>query len=111
MRTPRLERELLGLHDVETGLMHMISRLPAWSVACVTLGAALPTTLTGQSAVIRGGHVFDSVRDHTVPNTGIVVEAGKLLEVVARLEGRDLRGGSMRIDIGQTRVRTPERAN
>jgi imidazolonepropionase-like amidohydrolase len=40
--------------------------------------------------VIRGGYLFDGVTDRVVSNTGIVVRAGKLLEVGADLTGRDL---------------------
>jgi imidazolonepropionase-like amidohydrolase len=40
--------------------------------------------------VITGGQLFDGVRDTLVPNTGIVVRNGVLLEVGAALTGRDL---------------------
>jgi len=40
--------------------------------------------------VIRGGHLFRSERGDRVPNSGIVVRAGKFQEVGATLAGRDL---------------------
>jgi len=40
--------------------------------------------------VITGGRLFDGVHDSLVPNTGIVVRNGALLEVGASLSGRDL---------------------
>jgi len=40
--------------------------------------------------VIRGGLIFDAVRDDAVPNSGIVIRNGTLLEVNANLTGRDV---------------------
>ena len=42
--------------------------------------------------ILTGGQLFDSVRDTLVPNTGIVVRNGVLLEVGATLTGRELNG-------------------
>jgi imidazolonepropionase-like amidohydrolase len=62
----------------------------------VVLAAALAAAPAAQSRlqagdiVIVGGNLFDSVRDTTVPNTGLVVRNGVLLEVGASLDGRDL---------------------
>ena len=39
--------------------------------------------------VIRGGWLFDSLRDGVRRNTGIVVRNGEFLEVDAALAGRD----------------------
>lgn len=39
--------------------------------------------------VITGGQLFDGVRDTLVPNTGLIVRHGILLEVAASLAGRD----------------------
>ena len=44
-----------------------------------------PTPLQAGDIVITGGQLFDSVRDTVVPNTGIVVRNGVLLEVGATL--------------------------
>jgi N-acyl-D-aspartate/D-glutamate deacylase len=52
--------------------------------------AGRPTPLHAGDIVITGGQLFDSVRDTVVPNTGIVVRNGVLLEVGATLGGRDL---------------------
>ena len=40
--------------------------------------------------IITGGQLFDGVRDTLTPNTGIIVRQGILLEVGARLTGRDV---------------------
>ena len=69
----------------------MITRLEAGLIAAILLSILVQPPLAGQQVVIRGGHVFDGVRDRTVPNSGIVIQSGKFLEVDARLEGRDLR--------------------
>jgi len=42
--------------------------------------------------VLTGGQLFDSVRDTVVPNTGILVRNGVLLEVGATMTGRELNG-------------------
>ncbi len=63
-------------------------RLRSWLVACSLICAA--GTAMGQEVVLRGGWLFDSVSDDVVRNTGIVVRAGKFLEVGADLAGRDL---------------------
>src|SRR5690242_17918576 len=62
----------------------------------VVLALAAPTSsaqhvipLQSGDLVITGGQLFDSVRDTLVPNTGIVVRNGVLLEVGATLAGRD----------------------
>ena len=65
--------------------------------AAVLLGAAVSSPpaqhvipLQSGDIVITGGQLFDGVRDTLVPNTGIVVRNGVLLEVGAALTGRDL---------------------
>lgn len=55
-------------------------------------------SLSGQSAetvVLRGGHLFDGVGDRAVPNSGLVIRAGRFFEVGARLDDEDL--GSARV--------------
>jgi len=58
--------------------------------AAAAQSAPRPTPLQAGDIVITGGQLFDSVRDSVVPNTGIVVRNGVLLEVGATLDGRDL---------------------
>ncbi len=62
------------------------------ATAAVTAQAPLgaPVPLQAGDIVITGGNLFNSVRDTTVPNTGIIVRNGTLLEVGASLAGRDL---------------------
>src|SRR5262249_52292061 len=65
--------------------------LAAAAVAALSAQSApRPTQLQAGDIVITGGQLFDSVRDTAVPNTGIVVRNGVLLEVGATLDGRDL---------------------
>ena len=47
---------------------------------------------SASTLVVRGGWIFDAVRDDVRRNTGIVVVSGKLFEVDATLAGRDLSG-------------------
>ncbi|MCZ6596793.1 MAG: amidohydrolase family protein [Planctomycetota bacterium] len=42
--------------------------------------------------VLTGGRLFDGVREDLVANTGIVIRGGKLVEVGADLDGRELEG-------------------
>lgn len=49
-----------------------------------------PPPLLPGDIVFRGGLLFDAVGDRAVPNTGIVVRNGTLLEVGATLDDRDL---------------------
>jgi len=46
--------------------------------------------LQAGDVVLRGGLIFDAVGDAAVPNTGLIVRNGTILEVHAKLEGRDL---------------------
>lgn len=48
-----------------------------------------PSPLRAGDIVFVGGQRFDTVREAMVPNTGIVVRSGMLLEVDAKLAGRD----------------------
>src|SRR5262245_28353953 len=57
-------------------------------VAAQGRSPAIP--LQAGDVVIRGGLIFDSVRDDAVANTGLVVRNGTILEVNADLAGRDL---------------------
>jgi len=56
--------------------------------AAIALAQA-PYQLRSGDIVLRGGWLFDSIRDGVRPNTGIVVRNGTLLEVDANLTGRD----------------------
>ena len=51
--------------------------------------------------VIRGGWLFDSVSDERRPNTGIVIEDGKIVEVDANLQQEVLSTASV-IDLAET---------
>jgi imidazolonepropionase-like amidohydrolase len=53
---------------------------------------AAPPLLAQQEVVIRGGWLFNGTGDQVVRNPGIIIRAGKLHEVAADLEGRDLSG-------------------
>jgi imidazolonepropionase-like amidohydrolase len=54
-----------------------------------TASQQAPPPLRAGDIVITGGQLFDGVRDTLVPNTGLVVRQGILLEVGADLAGRD----------------------
>ncbi len=64
-------------------------------------GGAGSVQVQQQMIVLRGGWLIDGVRDEAVPNIGIVVKGGKLLEVGADLTGRDLSGARV-IDLEET---------
>jgi imidazolonepropionase-like amidohydrolase len=57
--------------------------------------------LQSGDVVLTGGQLFDSVRDTLVPNAGIVVRNGVLLEVGATLTGRDV-GGARVVQLAGT---------
>ncbi len=67
----------------------------AASLAVGETRARQPATLVAADVVIRGGSIFDGVGDTLVPNTGIVVRNGVLLEVGVDLAGRDLSGADV----------------
>ena len=69
-------------------LVASIALTSALLVTAQTRPAAIP--LQSGDIVIRGGLIFDSVRDDAVPNTGLIVRNGTLLEVNADLTRRDL---------------------
>ncbi|MGH7554649.1 MAG: hypothetical protein ACREMQ_16730, partial [Longimicrobiales bacterium] len=57
------------------------------------LGAQAPPSAPPQGpheVVVRGGWLFDGIRESRVRNTGIVIQNGKFIEVGANLAGRDL---------------------
>ena len=62
---------------------------PLWGQIPVDTGRL---TQPGQAVVIRGGWLFDGVRDFRVPNEGILVRGGKLIEVRGGLDAYDLQG-------------------
>ncbi len=60
-------------------------------ISVIALGIAGPTNAqSAQTVVVRGGHLFDGVTDQTVPNTGLVIRAGKFFDIGARLDDPDL---------------------
>src|SRR5689334_9394973 len=72
-----------------------------WGMACMAAAAAValsalspraqtPSSSTAPEVIVRGGWLYDSIGSARVRNTGIVVRAGKFLEVGANLEGRNL---------------------
>ena len=66
-------------------------------VSALVLAVSVPAAqhvipLQSGDIVLTGGQLFDSVRDTLVPNTGIIVRNGVLLEVGASLTGRELGG-------------------
>jgi len=67
----------------------MIAHLRSTLITAVFLSILVQLPLVGQQIVIRGGHVFDGIRNRSIPNSGIVIQSGKFLEVDARLSGRD----------------------
>lgn len=67
---------------------------PAGADAQQDADAEVAGELAG-ARIIRGGWLFDVDRGEMVPNTGIVVRAGKFMEVGAELEGRDLSGAQI----------------
>ncbi len=61
---------------------------------------------SGDTLVIRGGWLFDGVRDARVRNTGIVIREGRFAEVGADLVERDLAGADV-IDLDDTATILP----
>ena len=66
-------------------------------VSALVLAVSVPVAqhviaLQAGDIVVTGGQLFDSVRDTLVPNTGIIVRNGVLLEVGATLTGREMGG-------------------
>ncbi len=66
----------------------LILLLLVLTVAVLT--AQVQTPVRAGDVVLRGGWLFDSIRDGVRRNTGIVVRNGIFLEVDANLTGRDL---------------------
>ena len=66
-------------------------------VSTLVLAVSVPAAqhvipLQASDIVLTGGQLFDSVRDTLVPNTGIVLRNGVLLEVGATMTARELNG-------------------
>jgi imidazolonepropionase-like amidohydrolase len=59
-------------------------------LATTQVSAQTPNPLRAGDVVLRGGWLFDARGDEARRNTGIVIRNGTLLEVDARLDGRDL---------------------
>jgi imidazolonepropionase-like amidohydrolase len=72
--------------EVSIGLRALVSVLALVGVIASGVSAQEP------DLVVRGGHRFDTGRGDFVPNGGLVIKAGKFLEVGADLSGRDLSG-------------------
>jgi imidazolonepropionase-like amidohydrolase len=72
-----------------------MSKLKNVAALAVTLFLIVANSLVAEESsalILRGGWLFDATGDSVVPNTGLVIRAGKLLEVGASLDGRDLSG-------------------
>lgn len=77
-----------------------VRRVAGIAVAVLAAGGMVtPSAAAGQVAaaaakpdavIIRGGWLFDAVRNDVRQNTGLVVMSGRLMEVDANLAGRDL---------------------
>jgi N-acetylglucosamine-6-phosphate deacetylase len=74
-----------------------------WPSAQAPLGI---TTLQAGDIVFRGGLIFDAVGNDAVPNTGLIVHNGTILEVGVALTGRDL-GAARVIDLAATECILP----
>jgi imidazolonepropionase-like amidohydrolase len=59
-----------------------------------------------QPVVLRGGFLFDGIRDVRVPNSGIVVRDGKLMQVGGTLSSVDLAGARV-VDLADTATILP----
>lgn len=71
--------------------IRMLLSLTAALLALASAAASQQSSpLVAGDLVLRGGLLFDGIGDRTVPNTGIVIRNGTLLEVGASLDGRDL---------------------
>ena len=85
-RAPRIASSLLAV---------LLGTQGAWGVRSLLGQAPVDTgrlTQPAQAVVIRGGWLFDGVRDFRVPNEGILVRGGKFIEVDGGLGDYDLRG-------------------
>ena len=53
------------------------------TAVCVTLAARAPalSAQPGQTVIVLGGHLFDGLGEGTVPNPGLVIRAGKFLQI------------------------------
>jgi hypothetical protein len=78
----------------------------ALAVGVEPLRGQPPPAAEASEVVIRGGWLFDGIRDARVRNTGIVVRAGKFIEVNASLTNRDLSGAQV-IDLDDTATILP----
>ncbi len=66
-----------------------LSRLVDLGACAVAGPCSEHPPLQAGDIIITGGQLFDGLRDTLVPNTGIVVRKGILLDVGANLTGRD----------------------
>jgi imidazolonepropionase-like amidohydrolase len=69
----------------------MTRRWIAILFAVALLPGQVPNAARPGDIVLRGGWLFDSIRDGVRRNTGIVIRNGDFLEVDGNLTGRDLR--------------------
>jgi imidazolonepropionase-like amidohydrolase len=85
-----------GCNDLERGIILCMKARPLLLLFCFSaLFAQVPYTFQPGDVILRGGWLFDSIRDDVRRNTGIVVRNGEYLEVDANLTGRD--PGSARV--------------
>lgn len=85
----------------------LASVLAAFSLSLNAQMSTPPANPSGhQEVVLRGGWLFDGVRDTRVRNTGIVIRGGKFIEVNADLKGRDLSRARV-IDLDETATILP----
>jgi len=78
---------------------------PVYAIALVSLAPQLAVAQWSDGheghLVIRGGWLFDSISDERRPNTGIVIQDGKIVEVDAELEQQVLSTANV-IDLAET---------
>lgn len=78
-----------------SGMRRGLGRLAVAALGAAVLVAPRPAASQAvhpDAVLIRGGWLFDAVRDDVRRNTGIVVMSGKLMEVDANLAGRNFAG-------------------
>jgi imidazolonepropionase-like amidohydrolase len=78
----------------ETIVIVMISSLAMLVSGCATSGSQSASD-SARKIVIRGGWVFDGIREFRYPNSGIVIRDGKIIEVGADLTGRAFPGAEV----------------
>ncbi len=67
----------------------MTMRCRPAAVGLLFLVAGLVSAGQAQTLILRGGHVFDGTNNRMVPNPGLVLRAGKILQVGGDPVGQD----------------------